>query len=378
MGVMAQKGKVRSALSFIEQGSLDKAKQNLDQAFEHPKSQDWYYTYFAKGKLCQAVFESDDPEAKSLCSEEPLQEAYQAYNKSMELDDKGTIQKRIITNMVFNSLALDLYTLGSQKFEEQDYDQAYKAFSTQVKVTESDQYAGALDTGMYYNTGLAAINAKKFDEALEYFEKCAEMQYMGISPHFQIYECMMGLGDTTKAEQYLLDLPDKFPGDNTIYLQLIDLYLKSNKPDEALKYIEIAKADDPENFSLYFAAGITFLNAEKYDEAIEELKKSIELQPDHFESYYGLGASYINKAAGMVVKANEIMDVQKYSDAIDEANAVYENALPYMEKAYELNPNDEYTMKSLQELYYRMRAKDPSLNAKYEEMKAKLDAMSQE
>ena len=41
--------------------------------------------------------------------------------------------------------------------------------------------------------------------------------------------------------------------------------------------------------------------------------------------------------AEMFVKANEIMDVKKYSDAIDEANAVYAKALPYMEKAHELN-----------------------------------------
>jgi hypothetical protein len=88
-----------------------------------------------------------------------------------------------------------------------------------------------------------------------------------------------------------------------------------------------------------------------------------------------MGASHINKAADMIVKANEIMDVQKYSDAIDEANAVYEKALPYMEKAYELNPKDEYTMRSLQELYYRLRVKDPSLSAKYEEIKAKLDSL---
>jgi hypothetical protein len=31
------------------------------------------------------------------------------------------------------------------------------------------------------------------------------------------------------------------------------------------------------------------------------------------------------------------MDVKKYSDAVDQANAVYAKALPYMEKALNLN-----------------------------------------
>ncbi len=377
LGVMAQKGKVTSALSFIDQGALDKAKENLDQAFKNEKSKDWFNTYYAKGRLCQAVFESEDPKYSSYCSD-CLEEAYNAYQKALELDTKGSIEKRIITNMIYNSLALDLFTQGSKQFEEQDFEGALKSFLTQIKITESDRYAGAIDTGMYYNAGLSAINAEKYTEAIGYFEKCAEMQYLGITPHYQIYESIMGMGDTAKAEAYLLDLPNKFPGDNTIMLQLIDLYLKSNKYEEALKYIKIAKEDDPDNFSLYFVTGIMYLNQEKFNDAITEFKKSIELKPEHFESYYGLGASYINKAADMVVKANEIMDVQKYSDAIDLANAEYEKALPFMEKAHQLNPDDEYAMNSLKELYYRMRGKDPSLNAKYEAIKAILDSLEQQ
>ena len=376
LGVMAQKGKVTSALSFIDQEALDKAKEALDQAFTNEKSKDWYNTYFAKGKLCQAIFESVDPKYSSYYSD-PLGEAYAAYEKAMELDDKDRIKKRIITSMIYNSLALDLYSQGSKQFEEKDFEGALKSFETQIKITESDKYAGVIDTGMYYNAGLAATNTKKYSEAIQYFETCAEMKYMGITPYYHIYESIIGSGDTVKAEAYLLDLPDKFPGDNTITLQLIDLYLKSNKYDEALKYINVAKENDPNNFSLYFATGIMYLEQEKFDDAVAELKKSIELKPDHFESQYGLGAAYINKAADMVVEANDIMDVKEYGDAIDLANAEFAKALPYMEKANELNPEDVYALRSLQELYYRLRVKDPSLSAKYEEIRSKLNAIEE-
>ena len=60
-GVFAQKGKVTSAMTLIEQGALDKAKEALDQASNDPKSAEWFNTYFAKGKLYQAVFKSDNP-----------------------------------------------------------------------------------------------------------------------------------------------------------------------------------------------------------------------------------------------------------------------------------------------------------------------------
>ena len=97
-GVMAQKGKVTSALSFIDQGSLDKAKEALDQALANESTSAWFNTYFAKGKLCQASFKSDNPKFKTFYAD-PLDEAYTAYEKAIELDPKGGIKKKIITGL---------------------------------------------------------------------------------------------------------------------------------------------------------------------------------------------------------------------------------------------------------------------------------------
>ena len=368
-GVMAQKGKVTSALNYIDQGILDKAKENIDQALTNESTMNWFNTYFAKGKLCQATFESENPKFKAFYTD-PLAEAYTAYEKAMELDPKGTVKKKIITGMVYNSLAVNLYAQGSTRFEAKDYEGALKSFETQIIITESDKYAGVVDTGMYYNAGLAAVNSAQYNEALKYFEKCAEMKYLGVTPYFNMSEAYLSLGDTAKAESVLVGLPEKFPENKNVILNLIDLYIKSNKNAEAQKYIKVAKESDPNNYSLYFAAGIIYLNELKYDEAIPELTKSIEIKGDVFDTQYGLGAAYINKAADMFKAANEIMDVKKYSEAVDQANSVYAKALPYMEKAYELKPDDIYTMRSLQELYYRLKQTD-----KYTAIKAKLDAM---
>ena len=96
--------------------------------------------------------------------------------------------------MIYNSLAVDLYSQGGARFEAQDFEGALKSFETQILVTESDKYAGAIDTGMYYNAGLAATNSKKYTDAIKYFEKCAEMKYLGITPYYQMYESYMQTG----------------------------------------------------------------------------------------------------------------------------------------------------------------------------------------
>ena len=129
-GAMSQKGKVNSALSYIDQGILDKAKEAIDQALVDEKSKDWFNTYFAKGKLCQATFESDNPKFKAFYLD-PLAEAYASFEKAIELDEKGTIKKKIITNMIYNSLAVNLYAQGSARFEAKDYEGALKSFETQ-------------------------------------------------------------------------------------------------------------------------------------------------------------------------------------------------------------------------------------------------------
>ena len=85
---VAQKGKITSALSLIDQGQLDKAKEAIDQAAANEKTANWYNTYFAKGKLCQAVYKSTDQKFKDLCPN-PLTEAYESYKKALSLDEKN-------------------------------------------------------------------------------------------------------------------------------------------------------------------------------------------------------------------------------------------------------------------------------------------------
>jgi tetratricopeptide (TPR) repeat protein len=373
IGAIAQKGKVTAAQSFIDQGALDKAKEAIDQALTNEKSNTWSNTFFTKGNLCRAIYDADNPAYNSFYAD-PLAEAYASYEKAMELDPKGGIKKKIIAQLIYNSMVGQLSSQGAKKFEAKDFEGAFNSFITQVKITESGMYAGNVDTGMYFNTALAAINAKKFNEAIKYFEKCAEMKYLGLTPYLQISQCYLGLGDTAKAENYLLNLKDKFPEDNNVFITIADFYLKSNRPIEALNYIEISKKKDPSNYGLYYAAGVTYLNQNRFDEAIADLTKSVELKSDLYESQYALGASYINKAAAMLLKANDEMDINKFNVLFNEANNVYAQAIPYMEKALELKPDDIYTMKSLGELYYRLKATGNNLE-KYNAIKARISAI---
>jgi tetratricopeptide (TPR) repeat protein len=371
-GAMAQMGKVTSAISFMDQGLLDKAKEALDQSLVNEKSKDNPKTYMAMGRLCQEVFKTDKPNFKSLI-ENPLEEAYAAYEKALALDTKDAIEKQMKLNSTYLSLGNDFVTQGVQKFEAKDYEGAVKSFENNIKLAATDVYIGVIDSGIYFNAGLAAYNGKMYDQAIKYFQKCAEMKYEGTMPYFLMYNCYMGQKDMVNAEATLKKVFQIYPDDKDVIMQLVDFYINNNKLDDAYASLKLAKDKNPNDYTLYWAEGVIYMRQDKYDQAIEALTKSIELKGDQYDTQFNLGVCYYNKAVEMFQKANEIMDAPKYNAAVGEANAVFIRAIPYFEKAYELKPDDVDSLKNLKELYFRLRTVNPQYEAKYNEIMKKLE-----
>lgn len=373
-GTLAQMGKVTSALSYIDQGLLDKAKEALDQALVNEKSKNNPKTWVAMGKLAQASFSTDNPKFRSFYSD-PLQEALAAYEKALSLDPKGTTEKQLKLNNTYVLLGNDFITQGVQRFEAQDFAGALKSFESNIKLANTSLYIGIPDTGIYFNAGLAAFNGKMYEKAIEHFQKCADMKYEGTMPYFLIYSCYKELNDIAKAEATLKKAFELFPNNQDVILNLVDFYMANDKLTEAFSYLNMAKSQKENDYTLYWAEGVLYMKQEKYDEAIASLKKSIELKDDEYNTQFNLGVCFYNKAAAMFQKANEIMDVPKYEAAIKEANSVFVQAIPYFEKAAQIKIDDPDSLRNLKELYFRLRLVYPEFQAKYEQVMKKLGQM---
>jgi tetratricopeptide (TPR) repeat protein len=372
IGAMAQMGKVTSALALIESQSLDKAKEALDQALINEKSMTNPKTFLAKGKLCQEAFKSENPKFKALY-ENPLDEAYAAYQKALELDPKGNIKKQLSLNQTYLILGNDYITQGAQMFEAQNFEGALKSFERNIEIASSDIYVGLIDSGVFFNAGLAAYNAKKYDKAIPYFVKCTEMKYEGATPYFLEYQAYMAMTDTVNAGATLQRAFKNYPDNQDVLLNLVDFYMKNNKLDDAFSYINLAKSKDPNNYSLHWAESILYMRQEKYDAAIACLKKSIELKGDVYETQFNQGVCYYNKAVELIKEADVIMDAKKYSEAVAVANAVFIEAIPYFEKASTLKKDDVEALRNLKELYFRLRTLKPEYEAKYNEVLKRIE-----
>ncbi|MEA1888085.1 MAG: tetratricopeptide repeat protein [Bacteroidota bacterium] len=368
---MAQRGKVSSALNYVESGDLEKAQEAVEEAKDHEKTKDWPKTHFAMGRVAQAMWEKgyqNDNEKLMNEYEDQLVYAYNSYLKSIELDDKDNMEKLVIIQLP--ALANDFLSWAAMEFDKENYDKSTLAFEKLLEIQKSDIYMGSVDTVVYFNTALAAYNAKDYDKAHEYLDKSIELEYGETTPYLLKYQAYMAQGDIENAEMTLREAFEAFPEDEQILLTMIQFFIDNNKRQDALDYLNMALEDSPDNYNLHYAKGVMHMQAENYDKALESLKKSIELEPDYFNSQYNAGVCYYNKGANMLEEANEIMDPVEYNKAFEAAKEVFAKALPYMERARELNPNDMDTLISLKELYYRLQ-----MTEKYEEVVAKIEEL---
>jgi tetratricopeptide (TPR) repeat protein len=162
--------------------------------------------------------------------------------------------------------------------------------------------------------------------------------------------------DTTAALTTINKGRQKYPEDNNLIIQGLNIYLQSGRDKEAYDQLDAAIAKDPGNSNLYFAKGTLSDKLGKGDDAAASYKKAIELKPDFFDSNYNLGAMYFNQAADLANKANNIpaSKMAEYESAKKKYEAKFKEAQPYLEKAFQINPKDEATIQSLRQLYGRI------------------------
>lgn len=350
LGVTAQKKYVRQAESQIEKNELKEAKANLDMALEDEKSKVWENTYFVYGKLAQAAGVSENEEFNKLF-DNPFKLAYKNYMKAIEINED--MQNAV--NMQLPLLSNGVINKGIGGFQTKNYPLALDAFEFAMEIGENEIFGGAADTSIIYNAALAAYNGEIYDKAIKYFSACSDMGYGGADLYLLLKESYLGKADSANAEKTLQTAFEKYPGEESVLIHLVNYYLNSGRNEQALDYLAVAKEKDPDNSTFYHAEGVLYDKNGEQEKALKAYLRAAELNPTYFDTQYNIGALLFNKGVVMVEKANEIMDNEKYKKAKEAADEQFAKSLPYIEKAHELNPEDIATMETLKILYYRLQ-----------------------
>lgn len=370
----AQPG-VSGALAAKDQGKLDKALKTIEEAIDpsNPKSAKAIAaprTWEVRGEIFQAIFQSKDNAVKKLAPD-PLTEAFNSYKKALELDKKGRnansvkIKLTLLTND-FTNQAVELFGKNNFKGALQSFEQILEL--QQLPVIKKDN-PDAIDTVIIFNSGLAAYNAKDFGKAIQYYSEAAKHGYNGGRTWTLLSKAHLENKDTLTAITTLQDAFQKYPTDNSVLVELINVYINTKKTEEAMKYLDLAIEQDPANASYYFARGSLLDGLGNQEEAIKSYEKSIELNGKSFDAIYNLGALYYNRGVKQIEIANQIPANEnvRYEAELAKSDQWFAKALPLMEKCREIKPDDGLALESLKNLYYRLK-----MTEKYEEVLKKL------
>ncbi|TNF32028.1 MAG: hypothetical protein EP314_00450, partial [Bacteroidetes bacterium] len=380
VAAFGQASKRTSANNYLEYGELDNAMEAIEPTITHEKTMGEAKTWFFRGRIYQAIYETKDEKYKSL-HPNPLQVAFESFLKCLELDDKN-----YHTDLVLQYLDIEgkqFINEGITKYNAKDYQGALDAFQNTLKATSIEQIKRVDSLAIYY-AGACAEQTGDLAMAEKYYRQAIEIDYKAEAAYVRLVRMYTSAGDDEKSFAMLKEARQKFPNNQTLVTDEVNVYLKKDQHAEAMKALEVAIQGEPNNASLHFALG--FVNdrlaakeidtnpkgSDAYDGYIAAAEKSysrsVELDGQNFDAIYNLGALYFNQAVKMQEAANMIDDTKKYEAAKAEADKVFDKALPILEKAYTLNGDDKGVLISLKQLYYRKMVEDESYKSKYDEI----------
>ena len=302
-----------------------------------------------------------------------LDKALDAYKKAAEVDPKATKAKEIaagIKSIVdkYNTEAYNAYTFGDVAKAESFFSKAFDA--------SSQKPSEAIDTSALYNAGFVTYGSGQFAKAKNYVDKWLNLGYYAKEGEVfaKLADCVSKL-DTTAAgktlqKEYLEQGFAKFPQSQGIMIGLINYYITSGQDtDKLFSLIDAAKANEPDNASLYYVEGNARAQLGQIDEAVKAYEKCVEVNPEYEYGFIGEGIMFYNEAIKVQEAAQTELDDNKYMALVQKFETYLKSCIEPFEKAYNMTKNEEIKpslAEYLKNSYYRFREEDPKYQAGYE------------
>ncbi len=356
----AQKSNRTSAYMYKEKGQLESAKKAIDKAVQNEKTKNDPKTWLYYGEIYYDIATSPLPQFRKLDSLAATK-AFMGLKKAKTLDassKKKKVSKE--ADEFIKKLSAVFYAKGAEVFKQQKFDKAIEYFKDAFQVSKQ---LGTFDTTAAFNVGITGVLGKEPKIAAEYLKKCVDVNFK--EPKLFVYynRALKQLGDTAAAESAINLGRSRFPGNLSLLLEQAQLYLERGQEQQLINSLKEAIAKKPNssaNANFNFLIGKSYDDMGNVDSAELAYKEAIKINPKFFEAYYNVGAIFVNKAAKLQKEANDLPlnKIKEYNLLNNEANANLKKAIPWLEKALAISPNDKPTISGLKEAYARLKMKD--------------------
>jgi len=346
----AQRSKVVSAFNYLKYGKLDKAKEAIDQAITNPKTMEEAKAWYYYGNIYLSIQLTEDEKYKSL-DPDALDKAYDGYLKALQYDTKKEYSSDINDRVLV--CAEQFYNKGVNKYNAEKYAEAVKSFDKSATINKN---LGKIDSLATFNAALCAELSGGSKEAKQKYLQLIEWNYNQPAIYSSLSEILKAEGDTAQALNYLQMGRKRYPDNFNLLIGETNIYLAAGEKAKALDLLKLALTKDDTNPTIFFAVGTNYDQMGNFEEAEKAYLKAIELKQDYFDANYNLGALYVNKAIEIMDKANALPlnEEKQYAQLKIDADALLVKSIPFLERADSLQPNDQYTMRTLKDIYTRL------------------------
>ena len=361
--VLAQSGKrsLNDAFGAYSNAYYDKAKTAIDKCIEFDDTKADAKTWFYRGNIYLMIeamkSTNDSARYKNLC-DNCAEIAYDAYMQAGKIDPKVEVQSMNIKNIkeamgyCADMLIRDVYRAMEKRDNESAYRLAKKAYS-----------ANSSDPDVIYYAGYASELVNKKEEAINYYSVLMKMKNnTNMYSYIRLASLYREDNDTAKTVKVMQDGAVVFlQNDTTFNVNYAEAYsimmAWAGKTEEAAEVMDKALQKDPQNYVLLINYGSGLIANNHVDEAEVYFKRALGIKPDDAIANFNLGACYMkmyqNKSdalADIPIENTDLYDSEKKI-----ADAILEQAKPYLEKAHELDPTDTQTLRTLRSLYARIK-----------------------
>lgn len=339
---------------------LNIAKEALEKAIEHEKTKDLAetWTYYALVNADLALLDSTETSVAYI------QKASEAREKAISLDtEKENEQNLGILNSILAQYELNA---GVKAWDTQDFVSAYDAFDRGLKYLPGD-------TTLLYYSGLAAVNSQSYDKALSKYVELIPIDSFSNNRQITLDVSRLYLmqGDTANAIKYAELGVNKYPEDNELATQNIELNLMAGNEDKIISTINDQVTKDPGNKNLHYYLGIAYNETGDLAKAEESYKKALAIDPAYLDANINLGGLILNKGIDLFNKTNNANLTQgEYDKEIKKAYDMFDSALPFLEKAVATDGKSYLALNNLKK-YYEIKEDQ----AKIDELQARIDAL---
>ena len=399
VAAVAQKSEIRDAGDAVEDGNYAEAKTELQTAESmlseaNEKWTERFYLYKGQAYL-------GNGENASL---EDLEIAAEAFQKAQEMGNEAEAVQGF--EQVRNALVQSAINDQNTEDFESASDKLYYSYQLNKQ-----------DTLYLYYAAANSLNGQDYTTALEYYKDLKELGYDGSGVEYLATNVETGEEEimSTKEQRDIMlktgeyenpqerKIPSK-KGEIAKNIALI--YIQEGEDEKAIDAIKDAKAENPDNIALLQAEADVYYrmgNKEKYNElmqemvkknpndpnvyynlgvtaaelgdnekAIEYYKQALEIDPEMTNARMNIVVAILAKERAIIDEMNGLgmskEDNKRYEELEEERKEIYEQAVPYLEKVIESDPENENVIRTAINIYNQLGEEE-----KAAELKARLE-----